>query len=148
MPEVVFLESSGSHGGRAEPHSSWDNGALVLGHAVLVQSDHGLVADGLHSGAVNALRLLQVDEDEVVVGAARYNLVAELLHLVAQGLAIAHYLQLVLLELGRLGLLQGDGNTGNGVIVGAALQCGKDGAVDALLEVLHAGLVTAVQNET
>ena len=42
------------------------------------------------------------------------------------------HLQLVLLELGRLRLLERDGHAGDGVVVGAALQRREDRAVDPL----------------
>ena len=108
----------------------------------------------LHPRAVDPPRLSQVDEDEVVVGAAGHDHVAQLLHFVAERLAVAQHLQrgkdfdavplrlgcigkmshlkLVLLELGGLRLLEGNSHSGDGVVVGAALERGEDGAVNPL----------------
>ena len=47
----------------------------------------------LYSRAVDSPRLSQVDEDEVVVGAAGHDHVSQLLHLFAKRLAVAQYLQ-------------------------------------------------------
>ena len=41
-------------------------------------------------------------------------------------------LELVLLKLGGLRLLEGDSNSGDGVVVGPALERGEDGTVDPL----------------
>ena len=46
-------------------------------------------------------------------------------------------LKLVLLELGGLRLLEGNSHSGDGVVVGTALQAGKNCLVDSLLEVIH-----------
>ena len=111
----------------------------------------------LHPRAVDPPRLSQVDKDEVVVGAAGHDHVTQLLHLVAERLAVAQHLQrgkdwqaamdgwidkmtnlkLVLLELGRLRLLEGNSHSGDGVVVGAALERGEDGAVNPLGEVMR-----------
>ena len=45
------------------------------------------------------------------------------------------HLDLVLLERGALSLLEGDGEGGDGVVVGATLECGENGLVDGSLEV-------------
>ena len=47
----------------------------------------------LHPRAVDSPRLPQVDEDEVVVCATGHDHVAQLLHLVAERLAVAQHLQ-------------------------------------------------------
>ena len=47
----------------------------------------------LHPRAIDPPRLSQVHEDEVVVGAAGHDRVAQLLHLVTERLAVAQYLQ-------------------------------------------------------
>ena len=47
------------------------------------------------------------------------------------------HLKLVLLELGGLCLLEGNSHSGDGVVVGAALERGKDGAVNPLEEVIR-----------
>ena len=46
-------------------------------------------------------------------------------------------LKLVLLELGGLRLLEGNSHSGDGVVVGAALERGEDGAVNPLGEVMR-----------
>ena len=44
LPEVLLPQSPCGHRGRAEPHAAGDEGALVSGHAVLVECDLNLVA--------------------------------------------------------------------------------------------------------
>ena len=44
LPEVLLPQPPCGHRGRAEPHAAGDEGALVSGHAVLVECDLNLVA--------------------------------------------------------------------------------------------------------
>jgi len=75
----------------------------------------------------------EVNQQQVVVSAARDELVAELQEGVGKVLVVGHNLLLVHLERGSVGLLQGDGQGGNSVVVGASLVAREDGEVDLLL---------------
>ena len=44
LPKVLLPQPPCGHRGRAEPHAAGDEGALVSGHAVLVECDLNLVA--------------------------------------------------------------------------------------------------------
>lgn len=71
------------------------------------------------------------------VGTVRDELVALLLEDSLEGLGVGNNLLLVSLELGGGGLLEGNGKSGDGVVVGAALVPGEDGEVDLVLEVVE-----------
>ena len=73
----------------------------------------------------------------MAVGAVGDELVAELLELVLECLGVLDHLLLVLLELGGSGLLQGNSQSGDGVVVGTTLVTGEDGEVDGVLEVVQ-----------
>mmetsp|Transcript_29782 Transcript_29782/g.75856 ORF Transcript_29782/g.75856 Transcript_29782/m.75856 type:complete len:532 (+) Transcript_29782:210-1805(+) len=130
LPEAARGERGGAHADAAR-----DDGALVAGHAVLVQRDGHLVQHGLHARAVDAVGL-EVHQDEVVVGAARHDGVAQLLQALGHGLAVGHHLRLVRRKLLGVGHLERDRQRGDGVVVGAALQAGEHCLVNDLLELL------------
>mmetsp|Transcript_9452 Transcript_9452/g.16238 ORF Transcript_9452/g.16238 Transcript_9452/m.16238 type:complete len:262 (+) Transcript_9452:77-862(+) len=79
----------------------------------------------------------QVNQAEMVVGAAGHELVAALGQLVRHRRRVLQHLLLVLLELGGGCLLEGDGQSGDGVVVGPALESGEDREVDLVLNVVH-----------
>jgi len=62
---------------------------------------------------------------------------AKLLELVLERLCVLDDLRLVVLELLCVGLLEGDCQGGDGVVVRTALVAGEDGEVDGTLEVVH-----------
>lgn len=63
--------------------------------------------------------------------------VPKFLQLFLNSLGVLEDLLLVLLELGGIDLLEGNGQGGDGVVVGATLMAGEDGEVDWVLEVIH-----------
>lgn len=83
---------------------------------------------------------LEVDEDEVVLGLAGDDGVAEGLEGGGEGGGVGDDLELVFTEGGGLGLFESYGESGDGVVVGTALVAGEDGGVDGVLEVVK-GLV-------
>lgn len=82
----------------------------------------------------------------MAVGSIGDESVAELLELLLDGLGVLQDLFLVLLELGGIDLLEGNGQSSDGVVVRTTLVAGEDGEVDWVLEVVHdllSGLVSA-----
>jgi hypothetical protein len=79
----------------------------------------------------------EVPEDEVVVRAIGLKLVALGGELGSDGPAVGDDLGSVLLESGGSDLLEGDGDTGDGVVVGSTLASGEDGVVDALRDIVR-----------
>lgn len=73
----------------------------------------------------------------MAVGAVGDELVAEGLEGLLEGLGIGNDLLLVGLEFGGLGLLESNGESGDGVVVGTTLMAGEDGEVDLVLEVVE-----------
>lgn len=106
-------------------------------HAVLVQRDVHKVQQRLHARAVDA-RWLQVDQHQVVIGAAGHDVVAQLLHALAQCLAVGDDLLLVLDELGGVGHLEGHRQGADGVVVRAALREEWEKESRALLHCFYA----------
>lgn len=140
--KVLFREPAGGHGGRADAQTAGRQRRLVAGDGILVGSDADEFQHALDAAAVDALRL-EVDQDEMVVGAAADNGVAQavlVLGLAEAGgerLGVGENLALVGAELGRLGLLESNGEGGDGVVVGPALVAREDGGVDGGLEVVQ-----------
>lgn len=148
--EVVLGHTTGGHGRSTDTDTAGGEGRLVTGDGVLVAGNVDLLKDGLDTGTVEALGA-QVEEDHVAVSTVRDELVAESLELVLNGLGVLDDLLLVLLELRGVNLLQGNSQSGDGVVVGATLVTGEDGEVDGVLQVVHdvlAGLVGATDTLT
>ena len=73
----------------------------------------------------------------MAVGAVGDELVAELLELDLESLGVLDDLLLVLLESGVVGLLERDGQSGDGVVVGTTLVTGEDGEVDGSFKIVQ-----------
>ena len=84
-------ETAGGHRGGAEPHAGGAEGAaFVGGEGVGVQGETDFVKRGFVDLAVNTKTVFDVDQDEVVVGAATLEGEAEVLELGgARALALA-----------------------------------------------------------
>lgn len=134
--KVLLAEATAGHGGSANADTARSQGALVSGDGVLVAGNVDLLKDGLNTGTVE-VELTKVEQDHVAVSAVGNKLVAELLELDLEGLGVGNDLLLVGLELGGLSLLEGDSQSGDGVVVGAALVAGEDGEVDGVLQVVE-----------
>src|SRR5699024_11053642 len=104
---------------------------LVGGDVHLVQVVLQLLA--------GALLVQQVDEHQVVVGAAGHQLDAAGGQRRGQGLGVVHDRLGVVLELRLERLAKADGLGGDDVLQRAALSAGEDGRVDALDQVLVVG---------
>lgn len=134
--EVGIAEATAGHGGSTNADTAGGEGTLVAGDGVLVAGNVDLLKDSLNTGAVEAV-LAEVEEDHVAVGAVGDELVAELLELVLKGLGVGDNLLLVGLEVRGLSLLQGDGQSSDGVVVRTTLVTREDGEVDGALKVVE-----------
>lgn len=140
--KVLLIETAGGHGGGADAQATGGKSGLVAWHGVLIGGYAYEFEHALDAGAVDALGL-EVNQNQVVVGASRNDGVAEAVLLLGfaeaggEGLGVGEDLALVGAELGGLSLLKRDGQGGNGVVVGTALVAGEDGGVDGGLEVVH-----------
>lgn len=70
------------------------------------------------------------------VGSVGDELVTKTLELDLNGLSVLDDLLLVLLELGGVGLLEGNGESSDGVVVGSTLVTWEDGEVDGVLKIV------------
>lgn len=143
--EVVLTHTTGRHGGGTDTDTARSESGLVTGDGVLVAGNVDLLENGLDTGTVKGLGA-EVNEDHVAVGTVGDELVTEGLELVLEGLGVLDDLGLVLLELRGVNLLEGNSQSGDGVVVGATLVSREDGEVDGVLEVVKdilAGLVLA-----
>mmetsp|Transcript_24738 Transcript_24738/g.80923 ORF Transcript_24738/g.80923 Transcript_24738/m.80923 type:complete len:488 (+) Transcript_24738:17-1480(+) len=134
--EVLLRESARGERGRADADAARDEGGLVARHGVLVECNVGELEHGLDARAVDAGRL-EVDEQQVVVRAARDERVAAFAHRVGEPSRVAEHLLLVLDELWRGRLLERGGEGGDGVVVRPALVAREDGLVDGALELVR-----------
>lgn len=134
--KLLLAEAAGGHGGGTDADTVGSEGALVTGDGVLVAGNVDLLKDGLETGTVE-LVLAEVDEDHVGVGTVGDELVAESLEGDLESLGVGDNLLLVGLEVRGLGLLEGDREGGDGVVVGTTLVTGEDGEVDGVLELVE-----------
>jgi hypothetical protein len=87
-------------------------------------------SSALAAGLPSIALVGQVDQDEVVVGAAGDEVEAVLGQRRRQRLGVGHDLVRVVRERRLRRLVQGDRDAGRGVVVRAALQAGEHGLVD------------------
>lgn len=126
---VVFLHTSRSQGGKAQSDTTGCHGRDVTNDGILVQGNVAQVGQALELGASQGQRS-QVPKDQVVLGTIGLELVAEFMEFLASGLRVGNDLAGVLLEGWVGGLLEGDGNTSNGVVVRTTLASREDGSVN------------------
>lgn len=140
--KVVLVEAAGGHGRGAHSEAAGDEGGAVAGNGVLVGGYADELEDTLDTAAVNAVGF-EVREDKVVVCAAADEAISEaalalvLAEALGEGLGVGEDLGLVGMEVGPLGLLEGDGECRDGVVVRTALVAWEDGGVDGAFEVVH-----------
>ena len=129
---VLFLEAAGGEGGGADADAGGFHGfAGVVGHHVFVDDDAGGLKPEFDGGAGEVgVFAAEVDEHEVVVGAAGDEAVAAIEEFVGEGLGVFDDLAGVGFELGFEGFTEGDGLGGDDVHEGTALEAGEDGGVD------------------
>lgn len=143
--DILLLHRTRGEGRRTDTDTTGDKGRGVTGNGVLVEGDVHGVTDLLDLGAGEADGA-EIPEDEVVLCAVGLERVAVLEEDLSHGGGVGADSLGVVLEGGVGSLLEGNGDTGNGVVVGSTLACGEDGSVDTGLEVLL--LVLAEEDET
>jgi hypothetical protein len=134
--KVLLTKTTGGHGGGTDTDTHGGEGALVAGGGVLVAGNVDLLEDGLDTGTVE-VEGLEVEEDHVVVGSTSDEGVAQALEGLTDSLGVLDDLGLVGLEVVGLSLLEGDGKSSDGVVVGTTLVPREDGEVDGALEVVE-----------
>lgn len=134
--EVLLSETAGGHGGRTNTDTTGAESRFVTRHGVLVARNVDLFQDGFDAGTVNAVGA-QVDEDHVAVGAVGDELVSVFLEGDLESLCVLDGLFLVLTEFGRGGLLERNGQSGDGVVVRTTLVTREDGEVDGTFEIVE-----------
>lgn len=136
LDKVLLDEAAGGERGGADAEAAGDEGLEVAGDAVLVEGDPRVVQDALDARAVDALGA-EVEEDEVVLRAARHEVVPPLQQLRRERRAVGLDLRRVLPEHRRVHLPQRSGDPRDRVVVRPALQPREHGLVDLLLEGIH-----------
>lgn len=135
LDKVGLLEGARGQGRGSETNTTGSDGRDITADRVLVEGDLGNVADALDLGA-GELEGAKIPEDQVVVRTVGLDLVAVADQVGGKGLRVGNDLLGIELELGAGGLLEGNGDGGNGVVVGTSLDGGEDSLVDTALEVL------------
>jgi hypothetical protein len=111
---VLLGHRSAGQGGQTDSDTTGDLGRSVTRDGVLVDGDVALVADLLDLGSGQA-EGSEVPEDQVVVGTVSLELVVMAREDLGDGSGVGDDLLGVRLESGVSGLLQGDGDTGDGL---------------------------------
>ncbi len=131
-----FLEAAAGDGRGADAHTGGDErGARVVGHRVLVDCDVGF-AERCVSILTGQLAADQINQHQVVVGAAGDDLVAALDEGGSHRLGVFDDLGLIGLELGLQRLFEGNGLAGDDVHQRTTLTTREDGGVELLVELL------------
>ena len=134
-----LLEAPGRDRGGAHADARGLAGAAgIAGDLVLVHGDVHRVQALLQLPTAD-VGLLQVDQHQVIVGAAGDQLRAVCQQRVGHGLRVGDDLALVLLELRLQRLAQHHGLRGDDVHQGAALGAGEDGGIDLLCDIRVVG---------
>merc|ERR1719284_1085297 len=123
-------------GGSAESHSGRIQGRFVAGTSVLISGNADVVEDEIDSGAVDLL-VAEVDQDEMIVRSAADDAESVVHESLRHALSVLDHLLLVFLVGRRHALLEGNGDSGDLMIVRTALETGKDGLVDGALHVVE-----------
>lgn len=134
--KVGLAEATRSHGRGTNTETTGSKGALVAGNSVFVAGDVDLLKESLNTGTVEA-EGAEVEENHVRIGTARDESVAESLELVLKSLSVRDDLLLVGLELGVSSLLEGNSESGDGMVVRTTLVTREDGEVDLVLEIVE-----------
>src|SRR5215217_3692714 len=138
LAHLVLAHSARGHGRGAEPDAARDGRGLevVRYHVLVAGYAHGL--QRFFKLLAGDARLLQVDQDQVVVRPARNEVQPTLKEPVGQCLAVGDDLPGVVLELRLQRLAESDGLARDGVHQRAALHPWEDAAVHLLRELLAA----------
>ena len=141
---VLLGHATRREGVGANTDTTRDHSRRVAGDSVLVERNVHKVTKlfDLRTGEAN---WTQVPEHEMVVRALGLEAVAVRHELLGNSLRVSTHLLGVLLERRVGGLLEGHGNAGNSVVVGATLACRENSSVYARLQISLA--VLAEENE-
>lgn len=131
---VLLSHRSTCQGGQTDTDSSGNLSRGVSRNGVLVDGDVAFVANLFNLGSGQTQRS-QVPKDQVVIGSIGLELVVVAGQDLGEGSGVGNDLLGVSLERGVGGLLESNGDTGNGVVVGTSLASRENGLVDPLLEV-------------
>lgn len=142
---ILLLHRSGSQGRGTDSDTTGDEGRSVTGNGVLVEGDVSGITNLLNLGAGQTDRP-EVPENQVVLSTVSLEPVTVFEQDGSHGSSVGADLLGVLLESGVGSLLEGDGDTGDGVVVGATLTSREDGSVDTSLKVRF--LVLSEEDET
>lgn len=130
LVHLGFFHAAGGDGGGTQAEAAGVEGAGgVAGDAVIVGLDVRPV-ERLGQGLAGQVFVAQVDEHQVVVGPAGDEVESVAHQLFGQAGGVLYDLFGVRLKVRGQGLGQGDGQPGDRVHVGSALQAGEDGLVD------------------
>lgn len=142
---ILLLHRSGSQSRGTDSDTTGDEGRSVTGNGVLVEGDVGGITNLLNLGAGQTDRP-EVPENQVVLSTVSLEPVTVFEQDGSHGSGVGADLLGVLLESGVGSLLEGDGDTGDGVVVGTTLTSREDGSVDTSLKVRF--LVLSEEDET
>lgn len=142
---ILLLHRSGSQGRGTNSDTTGHEGRSVTGDGILVEGDVSSITNLLNLGAGQTNRP-EVPEDQVVLSTVSLEPVTVLEQDGSHGSGVGPDLLGVLLESGIGSLLEGDGDTGDGVVVGTTLTGREHGSVDTSLEVGF--LVLSEEDET
>lgn len=140
--KVLLAEATAAHGRGTNTDTARGKSALVSRNGVLVASNVDLLKDSLNTSTIQAV-LAEIDKNHVAVSAVRNHLVTKSLEGVLKSLGVGNDLLLVSLELGSGGLLEGNSQGSDGVVVRSTLVAREDGEVDGVLKVIE-GLLASL----
>lgn len=142
---ILLLHRSGSQRRSTNSDTTGHEGRSVTGDGILVEGDVSSITNLLDLGAGQTNRP-EVPEDQVVLSTVSLEPVTVLEQDGSHGSGVGPNLLGVLFESGIGSLLEGDGDTGDGVVVGTTLTGREHGSVDTSLEVGF--LVLSEEDET
>lgn len=141
--KFLLAKATRGHGRGTKTDTVGGEGGLVTRGGVLVGSNVGSLENNVDASTVNLLGA-EIHEDHVAVGAVRDELVSETLELPLEGLGVGSNKLLVFLVLGSHGLLESNGQGGDGVVVRTALVTREDGEVNLLLKIVEGLLALGI----
>lgn len=134
--EVGFVEVMRGYSGSINMEIIRGKSVFVVGDGVFVVSDVDLFEESFDMGIVKS-EGVEVEEDYVGVGIVRDEFVVLFFEDFFEGFGVGNNFFLVSFEFGGGGLFEGNGKSGDGVVVGVVLVFGEDGEVDFVFEVVE-----------
>jgi hypothetical protein len=134
--EVLLTHTTAGHGGSTDTDAAGGKSGLVTRDGVLVAGNVDLLQNSLDTSTVEGLGT-EIQQNHVGVGTVGDELVANGLELILERLGILDHLLLVLLELRSSSVLEGNRESGDGVVVRTTLVSREDREVDGTLKVIE-----------